>query len=115
MDVFHDVNEFSGGGHSEFRILTHIDDVLVMMGSFDLDYYHDVEVAFYDVLSSTCPTELRWPRFSDGGAANEKRRYLIADDAGDYEVVAGRVEVTFERVYHYDRGALLKPGERIAS
>jgi hypothetical protein len=114
MDVFDEVNRRSASGESEFRILFRGDGRLVLIGSFDLDYYHDFEVTFHDVLESDCPEELRWPRFRDGGATGEHRRYVIEDDEGRYEVVARDVSVEVGKVFHYDRGALLKPGERIA-
>jgi hypothetical protein len=42
-------------------------------------------------------------------------RFEIATDEGTFEIVAVSAAVAVGSVYHYDRGALLQPGERIAS
>jgi hypothetical protein len=114
MDVFAEVNHLSGSGHSEFRLLSETDGRLVLMGGFDLDYDHDVEVAFYGVVASTCPAELSWPLFRDAGAEGELRRYVIEDDEGRYEVLARGVAVEMGKVFHHDPGARLRPRQRIA-
>jgi hypothetical protein len=116
MGVFDEVNRMSAAGNSEFRVMTPGGGQLVLLGSFDLDYYHDIEVTFSGVLSSTAPEWMHWPRFAEGTATAdaEHRRYAIEDDDGRYEIVARDVAVEIGKVFHYDRGKLLQPGERIA-
>jgi hypothetical protein len=109
-DPFAEVNEMSASGISEFASSLADGERLILIGSFDLSYYHDVEVMFHGVRLSTCPADLRWPVFREG----EPGRYLIQDEDGTYEVHAAGVSVQIGRVYYYDRGDLLKPGEQIA-
>jgi hypothetical protein len=121
QEALDEVNRMSASGESEFRVLAEGGGRLVLMGSFDLDYYHDVEVTFHDVRSCGdpaelhAPGELRWPQLHDAGPAGEtRRRCVIEDDGGRHVVVAGGVSAEVGKVYPYDRGRELRPGERIA-
>ncbi|HEX9953259.1 MAG TPA: hypothetical protein VGB53_15920, partial [Rubricoccaceae bacterium] len=107
-----EVNERSGRGESTFRTLAADGGQLVLMGGFDLDHAHDVEVTFHDVAASGCPDWLQWPQMHDAGAVGARRRFVIEDDNGRYEVVARAVSVEVGRVYHGDLGRPLAPGER---
>lgn len=115
MDVFKEVNEMSASGISEFRIHLDFESRLVIFGSFDLDYYHDIEITFTGVQSIDCPVEIRWPQFYDPGPPGELRQFVIVDRWDDtHEIVARDVSVEIGKVYHFDHGQVLKPGERLA-
>jgi hypothetical protein len=93
----------------------------VVVGSFDLCYYHDVEVHFVGVDRIKLPVWFKCPEFSDEGPVSDPwsgvpnpRRFVIRADDGQHEVIAESVEVVVGTVYYYDRGAQLQPGERIA-
>jgi hypothetical protein len=113
-----DVNRLAASGMSEFRIQSYDGWRLVVVGSFDLCYYHDIEMTFTDVAHVNCPTAFYWPSFADAGKCQceccERRRFVIrAEDAG-WEIIAQTVKVEIGKVYHYDRGSQIQPGERIA-
>jgi len=109
-----DVNGMIEGGIDQFRVQSFDSCQLMIIGSFDLDYYHDIELTFSDVAYINCPTDFCEPRFSDGGPTAEGRRFQIHTDEGQFEIVADQVVVVVGKVYHYDRGEPLLPGERIA-
>jgi hypothetical protein len=112
--MFDDVNRLSAAGIDEFRIDSFDGFRLVLIGSADLSYYHDVEVAFTDVGFIRCPTNFYEPRFRDAGKTDDGVRFEISTDEGNFEIVAGTALVSVGKVYHYDRGDALQPGERIA-
>ncbi|HEX8395104.1 MAG TPA: hypothetical protein VF665_22345 [Longimicrobium sp.] len=114
MDELAEVNRMSDAGHSDFAVLTRDDERMVLIGGFDLDYYHDVQVTFHGVVSTECPEFLYTPHFHDAGAEGEHRHFVVRDEEGEYHVVARGVDVQRGKVFHYDRGNLLRPGERIA-
>lgn len=62
-----------------------------------------------------CPTYFREPQFRDGGKTESGTRFEIKIDEGVFEIVAESAAVTLGKVYHYDRGSALQPGERIAA
>jgi hypothetical protein len=109
-----EVNRLSTGGVNEFRVESFAGTQLVVIGSFDLCYYHDIELTFTEVEFIHCPTYFREPQFQDAGRSGEGRRFEIRTDEGRFEIVAESVSVVLGKVYHYDRGADLQPGERIA-
>ena len=94
------VNELSAAGVSEFQIASFDGYKLVIIGSFDLAYYHDIEVVFKDVSHINCPTDFRDPKFAVGAKAEEGRRFRIETDEGDFEIHAAGVEVSIRKVYH---------------
>jgi hypothetical protein len=49
------------------------DERLVLLGSFDLSYYHDVEIVFEGVQYICCPTYVESPRFRIADEAEQKR------------------------------------------
>jgi hypothetical protein len=90
---------------------------LLVVGSFDLSYYHDVELTFAGVESIRCPVYFTAKGFRDadpGGEGGTCRRFEIAADGGPFEIVAASVAVELVKVYYYNCGELLRPGERIA-
>lgn len=105
MGTFEEVNRLAASGMSEFRIQSYDGWRLLVVGSFDLCYYHDVEVTFTDIAHINCPTEFSWPTFSDAGPSpcRERRRFAIRADDGVWEIIAKAVEVGIGKVYHHDR------------
>jgi hypothetical protein len=110
-----EVNRLSAGGVDEFRFESFDNSRLIVVGGFDLCYYHVVELTFTEVEFICCPTNFREPQFRDAGAKGDRRRFEIRTDEGLFEIVAESVSVVIGKVYHYDRGAELQPGERIAA
>jgi hypothetical protein len=115
-----DVNELALH-HSDFHILSFDGHRLVVVGSFDLCYYHGIELHFTEVAHVNCPVWFNGPEFSDEGrisdagcSIDEPRRFVIHTYEGRYEIIARHLEVLFGTVYYYDRGEQLMPGERIA-
>jgi hypothetical protein len=112
--MFDDVNKFAT--NAEFRFDSFDGSRLVLIGSFDLSYYHDVELTFSEVSFIRCPTYLREPQFRVGGKTDSGTHFEIKTDEGSFEIVAQSAAVASGKVYHYDRGdQLQQPGERIAS
>ena len=112
--MFDEVNQLSADGVDEFRFHSFDGSRLVLIGSFDLSYYHDVEVTFTEVAFIRCPTYIRGPKFCEAGKGEDGTRFEIATDEGTFEIVAESAAVAVGKVYHYDRGEQLQPGERIA-
>ena len=107
--------------HTDFHVLSFDGYRLVVVGSFDLCYYHGVEVHFVGVDRINLPVWFNCPEFADEGPVSDPwsgvekpRRFVICADDGRHEVIAEDVEVVLGIVYYYDRGAQLQPGERIA-
>ncbi|MBA4191121.1 MAG: hypothetical protein C0467_24320 [Planctomycetaceae bacterium] len=107
--------------HSDFHIQSFDGHRLVLVGSFDLCYYHDIELHFVGVGRIDCPVWFHSPQFVDegliqdpGSSISEPRRYVIQCDEGRYAVMARNIEIVLGTVFYYDRGDELKPGERIA-
>ena len=113
--MFDEVNQLAAAGLDEFRIESFDGSRLVVIGSFDLCYYHDVELSFTEVSFIRCPTRFREPAFREVGKTEDGRRFEIRAGEEVFEIVAESVLVAVGKVYHYDRGDLLQPGERIAS
>jgi hypothetical protein len=111
--MFDEVNKFAA--NAEFRIESFDGSRLVLIGSFDLCYYHDVEVTFTEAAFIRCPTYLREPKFREAGKTEDGMRFEITTDEGTFEIAAESAAVGVGKVYHYDRGAQLQPGERIAA
>lgn len=108
-------------GHTDFHVLSFDGHRLVVVGSFDLCYYHGVEVHFISVDRMNLPVWFNCPEFIDEGPVSDPssgvenpRRFAIFADDGRHEVIAEGVEVVVGMVYYYDRGTHLQPGERIA-
>ncbi|MDB5308370.1 MAG: hypothetical protein JWO38_2572 [Gemmataceae bacterium] len=115
-----DVNELALY-HSDFHIRSFDGQRLILVGSFDLCYYHGLELHFIEVTHIDCPVWFHSPTFADEGQVRDSdgsiadpRRYTIRSDEGRHMIIARTVEIVFGTVYYYDRGAALKPGERIA-
>ena len=120
MTSLAELNEIAKG-HTDFHVLSFDGHRLVVVGSFDLCYYHGVEVHFVGVDRINLPVWFHWPEFTDEGpisspwsGVENPRRFVIQADCGRHEVIAEGVEVVVGMVYYYDRGSLLQPGERIA-
>lgn len=116
-----DVNELALY-HCDFHIQQFDGNCLTIVGSFDLCYYHGVELHFVEVSHIECPVWFHSPKFADEelthdttSSITKPRRYLIRSDEGLHQIVASSLEIAVGTVYYYDRGASLKPGERIAT
>ncbi len=116
MGSLEEVNRLAASGMSEFRIQSYDGWRLLVVGGFDLCYYHDIELTFTDVAHINLPTAFYWPAFEDVGQCGccDRRRFAVRAEDSEWEVIAQTVEVVIGKVYHYDRGEPLQPGERIA-
>ncbi len=108
--------------HSDFHIQSFDGLRLILVGSFDLCYYHGLELHFVEVARIDCPVWFHRPTFADegpvadhDGSTTDPRRFTIRSDEGQHTIISRAVEIVLGTVYYYDRGAALKPGERIAS
>ena len=114
---------------TDFRIVSFSNDVMRIIGSFDLGYYHTVEVDFHGVSFINLPTDFVEPQFrlAIPGERNDLRA-VVGDESNlfciEAEATEGSRRVTFHvaasgvviregMVYHFAR-ADLKDGERIA-
>ncbi len=119
MATLAEVNE-AAKGHTDFRIESFDGHRLVVVGSFDLCYYHYIELHFEEVAHIDCPVWFDSPEFGDedsidaGADIGEPRRFVIRTPQGRHTISARAVEAVLGMVYHYDRGDQLQPGERIA-
>jgi hypothetical protein len=116
MGTINDANLLLLGWVDSYHIQTFDGHRLLVVGSFDLSYYHDVELMFSGVESIRCPVYFTAEGFRDAGPGGENgtcRRFEIVADGGPFEIVAESVAVEVVKVYYYDPGTL-KPGERIA-
>jgi hypothetical protein len=112
-----DLNRLLASGVDNYHVQSFDGSRLLLVGSFDLCYYHDVELTFSGVESIRLPVYFTAEGFRDAGPGGEDgtcRRFEVAAGGGPFEVVAESVAVELVKVYYYDRGEALKPGERIA-
>lgn len=107
-------------GHTDFRVHSFDGHRLVVVGSFDLCYYHGVEVHFVGVDRMNLPVWFDCPEFTDEGPVSDPwsavpnpRRFVIRANCGRHEVIAESVEVVVGTVLYHDPGRELQPGERI--
>jgi|GEM_PF-3095879 hypothetical protein len=91
--------------HSDFHIHSFDGLRLVLVGSFDLCYYHGIELHFIEVARINCPVWFQNPTFADEGPLNDPassisdpRRYSIRCDEGRFEIVARSLEIVFVTV-----------------
>ena len=116
----------------DFRIQSYDSANLMITGSFDFCYYHEVEILFSKVSYFSLPTDFRYPKFriatikeidqikKNIAIGTEKTIFCIeAEPTCDLEkspyfVVAESVSFNEGRVFYYEREDL-KEGERIAS
>ncbi len=118
-------------GVLDFSIRSFEDHHLVMVGSFDLDYYQDVQIEFSGVSYLSCPSDFSDASFREldreecadlieflGESLDHESRVFAVDIADFYNVnthyiVADDVDFQFGKVYFYPRENL-EPGESIA-
>lgn len=125
-----DINAFLDAGNlSEFVLWSLADGQLLLLGSDDLAYYHQIEVVYHGVEYIDAPTSFWRPRFRNAteeetrlfrtgkGVGRDTELYIIEDRCGGvvvtYLIAAESCSMSVGMVYHYDR-ANLQPGERIA-
>ena len=113
-DIFAEVNRLSAAGMDEFRLESFDGSRLLVIGSADLCYYRDAEITFVDVAFIRCPTSFREARFREAGRTQDGTRFEVRTAGGMFEIVAASASATLGKVYHYDRGSQLQPGERVA-
>ncbi len=121
------IKEFSFMEYSFF-------DKLILIGSGDISYYHQIEIIFHNVSYISCPTMFRVAKIRKATSREQEaiRRLLVNDcdfekdiifcietDIDDEEIhqkhyiVAEKIEYNNDFVYHYKRENL-KENERIA-
>lgn len=126
--MFETLNNLVESGVDHFQVDSFDSCRLLIVGSLDLCYYHNVEVEFADVAYISCPTHFFDPTFRIGVSGERERLvsvlgdfeenvYCIDASAGSWPqtffIVARSVVITEGMVYRYARPDL-KPGERIA-
>ena len=130
MSEFTRINELAES--TDFRIDSYDGSSLLLTGSFDFGYYHQVEVKFGEVSYISLPSDFSNPNFRRADDAEiESIRKLVALEAEEivfcieaetssslarlpFYLVAEGMTVTEGLVFYYDRPDL-KDGERIAS
>ena len=132
MSEFDRINEIVETTNiTNFCIQSYDNDNLLMTGSFDFCYYHEVEIEFKEVSYISLPSGFNYPRFRRASAHEiESIRKLIALEPEDivycieaetscslvklpFYIVATGVNVREGRVF-YDERQNLKEGEQIA-
>jgi hypothetical protein len=113
---------------SDFELRGYDGSRLLIIGSFDLAYYHEVEIEFEGVSYIELPTSFNQPRLRVATAEESKRLrfldlsppeklYVIESDADSdgqsFYIAAERVRARRCLVYHYRRENL-QEGEEIA-
>jgi hypothetical protein len=108
-------------GINDYRIQSFDSSCLLIIGSFDISYYHDLEIELLGV------SHINLPVYFDGSAdisieedarsrhqIDQNETYFRINDNGSmFHVVAEGIEVRKVKVFHYARQNL-KDGERIA-
>ncbi|MEZ5012868.1 MAG: hypothetical protein R2794_01120 [Chitinophagales bacterium] len=112
---------------------------LIVLASFDMTYYHQMEFAFFDVLAHDMPDEFQWPdhwekeqlvllegREREDALAflnipHPESHYVFAFNIGShgeeqYYILASGISIFRGTVFYYDREKqeALKEGERVA-
>ena len=81
MATLEDVNRLAASGMNEFRIQSYDGWQLLVVGSYDLCHYHNIEVTFTDVAHINLPTAFYWPAFADIGRCEcvccQRRRFAV--------------------------------------
>jgi len=115
----------------DYRIQSYDSVNLMLTGSFDFCYYHEVELLFHEVSYISLPADFSYPKFRKATLAETSDiEKLIAVDEEEtvfcieaetscsleklpFFVVAERVSLNEGLVFYYERENL-KEGERIA-
>jgi len=132
MNEFRRINEIvETTNTTDFRIQSYNSVSLLLTGSFDFNYYHEVEVEFKEVSYISLPSDFYDPVFRLANAeeiesirkliALEKKDVVFCIEAGTscsidklpFYIVVESVSMREGRVFYYDRENL-KEGERIA-
>ena len=133
MSEFSRINEIPETTNTtDFRIQSFDSVNLLLTGSFDFSYYHEVEVKFQEVSYISLPADFSHPHFRRADEAEiASIRKIVALESEDivfcieaetsgsldrlpFYVVAEKMTVTEGTVYYYEPETL-KAGERIAS
>lgn len=117
------------GNIEDFYIIKSNGYELILAGSFDSSYYHEVEITFLDVQFIVCPGQnfsINRFRLATDSEIKELAKYTSGYDTQGfticlehtewnekYYIVVNEIEVNWEYVYYYNRENL-KSGERIA-
>jgi hypothetical protein len=114
-------------------------NAIVVLGSFDFSYYHQVEIVFFDTIAHTIDSEYRWSDHWDKDqlcllSSAERNKIIITSGIADdpsirvfafnigsfsdeqYYIIAKGISIKMGIVFHYDRAAQepLKENERVA-
>ena len=114
-------------------------NAIVVLGSFDFSYYHQVEIVFFDTIAHTIDTEYRWSDHWDkdqlcllttadrkkilitNGIEDDSSIHVFAFNIGSfsdeqYYIIAKGISIKMGIVFHYDRAAQepLQENERVA-
>lgn len=118
-------------GILDFTVHSYTDNRLVLVGSFDLAYYQDIQIEFSGVSFLSVPTEFSDASFrclnreecgelleSFSDYMHEDDRVFAVDlsrfyDVQTHYVVASSIQYHFAKMYYYRRDKL-EPGESIA-
>ncbi|MCR9141105.1 MAG: hypothetical protein NXI24_02555 [bacterium] len=118
-------------GVLDFSVRSYTDNRLVLVGSFDLAYYQDIQIEFGGVSFLSVPTEFSDASFrclrreecgelldSFSDYMQEDDRVFAVDlsrfyDVQTHYIVANSIQYAFGKVYYYRRDKL-EPGESIA-
>lgn len=114
MERFAGVNRLVTCGIDQYRIQSFAGTRLHIVGSSDICYYHDVEIILEEVQFISCMTNFRLLDISEVELNSRDREVILNSDEGLFKIIAERVAVQAGKVYYYDRGTKLRPGERIA-
>ena len=111
------VNELALWDYTAARIDEH---TLLVLGSHDFAYYHDLELEFRGVTFCDLPDQFshaEWMLIGYGDGGMEigiVAESLSGAGTGEYRIRALEMTVRVGKVYYYNRKDL-KPGEKIAS
>ncbi len=118
-------------GILDFSVRSYADNRLVLVGSFDLAYYQDLQIEFAGVSFLSVPTEFTDASFrclrreecgelldSFAEHMQDDDRVFAVDlsrfyDVQTHYIVANSLQFAFARLYYYRRDKL-EPGESIA-
>ncbi len=125
-------NELDRRNLGDFRFLKFTEEgILIIIGSDDFGYYHEVEITFSGVTYISCPTSFEFARFRlatkleeeelkpklfDG--LNDIKICIVLDEEIDkspikHFIVAKEMKYEFSTTFYYKRENL-KEGEKIA-
>ncbi|WP_417397369.1 hypothetical protein [Gimesia chilikensis] len=104
MDVFKRINEIVEKTNiDDFRIESYTGSNLLITGSFDFAYYHEVEVEFREVLYLSLPVLFWNPHFRLASVDEIKavRKFIAVGDRHTVFCIEAESDVSFEKIPFY--------------